>query len=752
MRLLKYSFIFAFMIFTMPLWGKVKLVEFFPPLTVIEGQDIKIQLKVNKPEEVSQIIVSYRIKGSRYRNLTLSRQRSGYYVGYIPGQFVRTPRIELFIYYIDKNGRSHSLFGNARKPFRIIVNKQQKKKSALEEEFELFQAEDVVISAAKHIQKATEAPAAITVLDKDYIRKTGIFSPAELLKFVPGMEVYQITPGYYIVGARGMADESNNMSLFLLDGMEVNNQMFGIAFSEILPITLYDVDRIEIIRGPGSALYGANAFSTVINIISIDPDKNLGYHVESYFGNYNSVYSTVNLSTKVDENLSYSLSGAYRKSKAYDKDETGFESKLMRTAIKYKFYEGSELKVSAGLIDADADIFSNTGEVPTHGRVSYVHANYSLDNFKARVYWSNTYADVSVMEYMFRVLIGDIYGTNNVVDGDFLYSWEFGNVDRLITGVNVRFADYYSEIFSDPYTREYREGIYVQNEYYPRDWIILTTGVRADWNSWTSKTKPAISPKVCLIVTPWNNNSFRISYSKAFLKPSFYQTKMRFPALEQLDILFSNPDLENEEMTAYELGYAAKYGKHIRFNIDLFYNKHREAIQFSGTKLMFMNIGNDRDYFGGEISLRVGSKYVSGFANYSYLRIRNVDLDIYEDTHPEHTVNFGVLGDYRKFSFSILAHYISTRYVELTNPIKGSLLLPYIESHELGNYVDLDVKLSYFVAKNVELGFYGQNLVGNGHREFAGDDNLEIAPGLPPETFGGCKLPTIVMGFVRATF
>ncbi len=751
MKLLR-NIIFVFLFATVSLWGKVKLIEFFPPLTVIEGQDVKIQLRVNKPEAVSQIIVSYRTRGTRYRTLTLSRQSSGYFVGYIPGQFVLPPRVELFIYYIDRAGRSHSLFGSAGRPFKIIVNKPAKKRSALEEEFELFQAEDVVVSAARHLQKATKAPAAITVLDKEFIRTSGIFSLAELLKFVPGMDVYQFTPGYYIVGARGMADESNNMSLVLLDGMELNNQMFGIAFSEVLPVSLHDVQRIEVIRGPGSALYGANAFSTVINIISIDPDKDQGYNVESYVGNYDSIYSSVSLSSKKNENLSYSLSGMYRKSRAYDKNKTGFESKMMRTVIKYKFYEGSELKLSGGLVDADAEIFSNLGEIPTHGRISYLHASYKLDNFRARVYWSNTYAFVNVMESTFRTLMGDIYGTNNVIDGDFLYSWEFGKVDRLITGVNLRYADYYAKIFSSPYTNEFREGIYLQNETYPWDWLNLTVGVRADWNSWTNKTNPAISPKVCLIITPWNNNSFRISYSKAFLKPSFYQNKMRFPKLEKLGILISNPDLENEQMTAYELGYAAKYKKHIRLNIDLFYNLHRKAIQFSGTKLMFLNTGNDRNYFGGEISIRIGSKYISGFVNYSYLRIKNVNLDQYDDSQPEHTVNLGILGNYFKFSYAILAHYISTRYVELTNPIKGSLIIPYIENQELGNYVDLDMKLSYLISKNIEVGFYGQNLVGNGHREFAGDDHLKISPDLPPETFGGSKLPTVVMGFVRATF
>ncbi len=748
MKLLKYLLLIFF--FTASLKAAVKLVEFFPPLTVVEGEDVKIQLRVSNPSQVSQIIVSYKNAKSRYKTVVLSRS-NGYFVGYIPGKDVIPPEISLFIYYMDLNGQTHLLFASAAKPFKIKVTLQSKKRSELEEEFELFQAEDVVVSAARHKQKATKAPAAITVLDKKFIRKTGTFSFAELLKYVPGMEVYQFTPGYYIVGARGMADESNNMSLFLLDGMELNNQMFGIAFSEVIPISLHDVERIEIIRGPGSALYGANAFSTVINIISIDPDKQQGYYLATYVGNYDTLYSTVSLSAKKNESLSYSLTGMYRKSRAYDRNETGFEAKLMRSVVKYKFYEQSYLKLSGGVIDAYADIFSNLGEVPTHGKINYINAIYTLENFKARVFWSDTYADVKIENPLFQSLLGNIYGTNDMFDGDFLYSREVGKVDRLTGGVNVRYSFYKSEIFDPQYSDEKRVGVYLQNEWYPVDLVTLTLGARYDWNSTTKE--PAFSPKVCLIITPINNNSFRISYSKAFLKPSFYQNQMKLKRLENLNLTWANPELKNEEMTAYELGYAAKYGKNLRFNIDLFYNQHRKAIQFSGSRLLFTNTGNDRDYYGGEISFRYGSKMIGGFVNYSYLKVKNVNLNTYEDTHPENSVNFGVLGNISdRLSYALLGHYISKRYVELTNPIKGSVFVPYVENQELGNYLDLSLKLSFLVTKEIEIGFYGKNLVAPGHREFAGDDNLKFTPDSVPQTFGGSKIPRILMGFVRATF
>ncbi len=745
---IKIILIIPFFFFSLSLHAELKLIEFFPPINVPAGKDVQIKLKVSNPEIVSQIILSYRSGGMEYQPLVLSKSSGGYFTGFIPGRYVKVPSIEIFIYYVDVSGKSYFLFANEQRPFKITVA-QKKKESELEEEFQLFRAEDVVVTAARHRQQATKAPAAITVLDQGLLNRMIVFSMGEALKYVPGMEVYEYNPGYYLIGARGMADESNNMSLFRLDGMELNNQMFDIAFSEIVPISMHDIARIEIIRGPGSALYGANAFSTVVNIISIDPEKNPGYYFSSFVGDYNTIFTSVGVNEKKSDTLSYSVSGVYRKSKAYDKNATGFESKLLRTVLKYKFFENSALKLSAGLIDADDELFSDMGEVPTHGRISYFHISYDYGGFRARVFWNNTYAKVNINEPAFQELLGNIYGSNNMGDGDFLYEYEFAKKDRIISGVNFRYTDFQSKVFEPEFSKEERAGVYLQNEFYPSDLIIFTLGARYDWNS---VTKPGFSPKAALIITPINNNSFRLSVAQAFLKPAFYQSQMKLKKLVDIGIQFANPDLDNEMMTAYEVGYAAKYGKHIRFNIDLYYNQHRHAIQFSGVKLKFITTQTSMDFMGGEVSLRYIAKKLVTFINYSYLLAKNVDTKEIVLQNPRHTVNVGVMGDISRFRYAILAHYISHRYNELPNPLKGSLIVPYIENQELGNYVDLNVKLSYMVLKSLEVGIYGKNLAAPNHREFPGDDNVRITSTSLRETYGGDKLPTLVMGYIRGTF
>jgi iron complex outermembrane receptor protein len=142
---------------------------------------------------------------------------------------------------------------------------------ALEAEFELLQAEDVVVSAAKYTQSIIEAPAAIYVVTREDLEGYGFRSMAEALRFAPGVQISSVNESMSLLGVRGFADESTNLVLMLEQGREMNVELFGAPFLENQSFILDDLERIEIIRGPGSTLYGANAFSGVIQAIPKRP-------------------------------------------------------------------------------------------------------------------------------------------------------------------------------------------------------------------------------------------------------------------------------------------------------------------------------------------------------------------------------------------------------------------------------------------------------------------------------------------------
>lgn len=132
-----------------------------------------------------------------------------------------------------------------------------------------------VTVASRRTQLLWESPSAVTVFTRKDIRNSGAVELADLLRRVPGFDVYQVKPGFPVVGARSMTTAGNNLILLLVDGREAVYEFTGFAFWNVLSIDMEEIERIEVIRGPGSALYGANAFAAVVSITTV-ADRQVG--------------------------------------------------------------------------------------------------------------------------------------------------------------------------------------------------------------------------------------------------------------------------------------------------------------------------------------------------------------------------------------------------------------------------------------------------------------------------------------------
>lgn len=143
------------------------------------------------------------------------------------------------------------------------------------EDFEELSLEDLleieVVTAAKKAQKISQAPAAMYVITDEDIRQSGATSIPDALRMVPGIDVMEITATDFVINARGFNKEMSDKMLVLIDGRSVYWDFYGLVVWDSFPINLEEIKRIEIVRGPGSALYGANAFSGVINILTFLP-------------------------------------------------------------------------------------------------------------------------------------------------------------------------------------------------------------------------------------------------------------------------------------------------------------------------------------------------------------------------------------------------------------------------------------------------------------------------------------------------
>jgi iron complex outermembrane receptor protein len=136
------------------------------------------------------------------------------------------------------------------------------------EELDLAELLGTVSAASKREESLLQAPAAVTVLDRDQIRSSGVTSIPELLRTVPGVQVYRNAPGNWVVSLRGMNGLEGNNVVVLLDGTPLNRRLDAHVDWSSLPVTLEDLERIEVVRGPVSTLYGANAYTGVIALVS----------------------------------------------------------------------------------------------------------------------------------------------------------------------------------------------------------------------------------------------------------------------------------------------------------------------------------------------------------------------------------------------------------------------------------------------------------------------------------------------------
>src|SRR6202051_2528627 len=163
-----------------------------------------------------------------------------------------------------------------------------------------------VTSVSKKEQKTSQAAAAIYVISRDDIRHSGVLNIPDLLRMVPGLDVAQIDAGKWAISARGFNGQYSNKLLVLVDGRTVYSPIFAGVFWDSQNVPLDSIERIEVIRGPGAAVWGSNAVNGVINIITLSARDSQGGYIAAGEGNANTGPETIRYGGK------FRLLGAYR--------------------------------------------------------------------------------------------------------------------------------------------------------------------------------------------------------------------------------------------------------------------------------------------------------------------------------------------------------------------------------------------------------------------------------------------------------
>ncbi|MCP4714351.1 MAG: TonB-dependent receptor, partial [Deltaproteobacteria bacterium] len=164
-----------------------------------------------------------------------------------------------------------------------------------------------IFSVSKKPEKVFEAAAAVFIITAEDIRRSGWTNLPDMLRMVPGMQVARSDPGDFAVSARGFIGEFANKQLVLIDGRTIYSPIFSGVFWEYHDVMLEDIDRIEVIRGPGATMWGANAVNGVINIITRHAADTQGTLVTATVGNTHERYEALRYGGTIGDKLYYKL-------------------------------------------------------------------------------------------------------------------------------------------------------------------------------------------------------------------------------------------------------------------------------------------------------------------------------------------------------------------------------------------------------------------------------------------------------------
>jgi iron complex outermembrane receptor protein len=598
-----------------------------------------------------------------------------------------------------------------------------------------FEEIPIIISATKIEQPITESPSSISVITAEDIQRSGATNIADLLRRVPGIDVLRISASDAQISARGFNESNNNDILLLIDGRSAYVDFFGIVTWDNLPIVLEEIQRIEIIRGPGSALYGANAFSGVINIITKTPQQAEGTTLSATIGEFDTFLWTV-INADVFDKWSYKAVANWSEANSFgDRDKNDYDMFTGSILAQYDFDADSRIYASAGVNDfGDGNTLTRSGSFEREGTFGYAKLNYDYGPWKFQGFYNLIDIDVVAFDGEERSII------NNVFDLEMQHSLEPWEKHTVTWGANYRHNRVTSREIIGKDEQDDLLSLFVQDQYRLLDDMTLTTGIRIDSHPLTGLH---FSPRASLVYEPWENHIFRASVARAFRNPSFVESYLDLnillgPGLSLISV--GNRDLDAEEITSFEIGYQTRLvDSKLHFKADAFFNILDEIIEFRQEDfalppppppfvLDYENEGKATAY-GGEISLEYHfSELVSAYFNYSFQELKarddgvqfqlNEDGDVI-DSSPKHKINAGIYAEHENgLNGSIDLNFVDETAFGFFD--SASLPLPLQPTVvELDDYTRVDARIGYkFRDPEVEMSLILQNAFDDEHQEF----------------------------------
>jgi outer membrane receptor protein involved in Fe transport len=550
------------------------------------------------------------------------------------------------------------------------------------EQHELLLFEETPITgAAKHAQSAREAPARVSVITREEIERYGYRTLGEALRTVPGFYLAG-DRSYDQLGVRGFLrpNDFSDRILVLVNGHTYNNDLYQQAYlGQDFGIDLESIDHIEVIRGPGSALYGGNAFFAVVNVVTTTGRDTPGVQPLIETGSYARKRGQMSVGKVTESGIDFYASGSVLDVDGpetlfypdYNSPRTNYGVAVdadAERALKFFasaryggfFFQGGtnwrEKYIPTG---AYGTTFNDPGTKTTDAR-EYAELNYETRvpgdvDVNARIFYDGT-------RYHGTYIYGS--GASRVKNQDLgLSHWLGGEVqgrrrvfsgNTLTLGVEYTYHPLAEQINLDlPSQTTYLDdtrsfdtvGVYGQDEWHLLPRVTLVTGLRYD--RYYARLEQ-LSPRVALIWDARDETTLKLLYGQAFRPPNLFEQYYAYPSIGIQSL--ANPHLDPEQITTYEAvveqglwGRAQGTLSIYHYDIeDLIQRVERRSPTFNGVILQYVN-GDSSDANGAEVELHVPLPHgIVARSAYSIQEARDADGHLLSNS-PKHIGNVGVV-------------------------------------------------------------------------------------------------------------
>jgi iron complex outermembrane receptor protein len=504
------------------------------------------------------------------------------------------------------------------------------KKAGEEQELPRYE-EQVIVTASKAEQRLINAPATVSLISGQALESAPSQSYADLFRTVPGLNVTQTSARDINLTSRSATSTLSTGQLALLDGRSIYQDFFGFVAWDFLPVSFDEIKQIEIIRGPASAIWGANALTGVINVITKSPREMAGTSVTIGFGGFDRTVGTSEADAgtlfyingthaqAVDDRWSFKVSGgAYTQDplprpvgtipNAFNTPYPAFQNEgttqpKFDGRVDYDFEDGRKLIFAGGIAGTEGIIHTGIGPFDIEGGtvLGYAKVNYSRAAQKINFF-------VNFLEGEAPALLSVDQANNPIVFtfSNQTFDFEYGDVRAIGTrhvvsfGGNFRHNAFDLSLAPQGDNRD-EVGGYIQDEIFLGDHVRWVVGFRLDKFDIIDNVQ--FSPRTTLLLKPTPRHTVRVSYNRAYRAPSLVQNFLDVTIRNRINLglipglppafagavyafpvdAVGNPDLVEQSITAFEIGYTGVFADRATVTAAWYSNHFKDDIFFTQT-------------------------------------------------------------------------------------------------------------------------------------------------------------------------